>query len=47
MLYGDLECVGWGWRGREVQEGGSICMHMADSLLEKQRLTQCKVTIPQ
>ena len=31
MLCGDLD--GWeGGRGREVQEGGDICIHTADSL---------------
>ena len=24
--------VGWGWGGREVQEGGDIGIHTADSL---------------
>ena len=23
--------VGWGWGGREAQEGGVICINMADS----------------
>ena len=30
MLCGDLSWVGWG--GREVQEGGDVCIHIADSL---------------
>ena len=33
MLYDDLG--GWdesGWSGRKDQEGGDICIHMADSL---------------
>ena len=32
MLCDDLD--GWhgGWDGREVQEGGGICTHAADSL---------------
>ena len=28
MLCGDLD----GWDGRQVQEGGDICIHIADSL---------------
>ena len=30
MLYGDLE--GWDekWGGKELQEGGDICIHIAD-----------------
>ena len=30
MLCGDLD--GWDGEGREVQEGGDICIHIADSL---------------
>ena len=30
MLCDDLD--GWDGRGREVQEGGDICIHIADSL---------------
>lgn len=31
VLCGDLD--GWGWGGSMTQEGGSICIHVADSLL--------------
>ena len=32
---------------REVQEGGDICIHKADSLVVQQKLTQhCNATIP-
>ena len=30
VLFGDLE--GWDGAGKEVQEGGDICTHIADSL---------------
>ena len=30
MLSGDLD--GWDGGGREVEEGGDICIHIADSL---------------
>ena len=29
----DLEGWDGGWSGKEVQEGGDICLHMADSLV--------------
>ena len=32
MLYDDLDGGMVGWDGREVQEGGDICIHRADSL---------------
>ena len=32
----------------EVQEGGDICLHRADSICSKQKPTKyCKATIPQ
>ena len=33
VLFGDLEGWDGGWSGKEVQEGGEICLHMADSLV--------------
>ena len=33
MLCGDLDGWDGGRRGREVQEGGDICIHIVDSLL--------------
>ena len=39
---------GMGGGGREVQEGGDICTHIADSFLVQQKLTQhCKAIILQ
>ena len=32
MLCDNLEGWDWGWDGREFQEGGDICIHIADSL---------------
>ena len=32
MLCGDLDGWDGGECGREVQEGGDVCMHIADSL---------------
>ena len=46
MLCDDLD--GWDGVGREVQKGGDICMHIADSLCYKAELTQhCKAIILQ
>ena len=42
VLCDDLE----GWDGGEVQEGGDICICIADSLIVQQKLTQhCKAII--
>ena len=38
---------GMGWGGREIQEGGVVCTHKADSLTVRQKPTQhCQATIP-
>ena len=41
---------GWGAMGgggREVPEGGDICLHMADSLVQQKLTQHCKATILQ
>ena len=39
--------VGWGGAGRETQEGGAICIHMADSFLcTAATNTICQAAIP-
>ena len=43
MLCGDLD--GWD-EGREVPEGGHVCIHIADHFIVQQKLTkQCKATV--
>ena len=38
---------GMGWGGREIQKGGVVCAHIADSLTVQQKPTEhCKTTIP-
>ena len=32
VLCGDLDSWDEEWSGREIQEGGNICIHIADSL---------------
>ena len=32
MLCDDLDSWDGAWGGREIQEGGDICIHIADSL---------------
>ena len=43
MLCGDLE--GWDGVGKEVQDGGDICVRIVDSLVVQQKLTQHGKTI--
>ena len=48
MLCHDLDEWDRGWGGREVQEGGDIDIHRADSLVVQQKLTQhCKAILLQ
>ena len=39
--------MGSGWGGREVQEGGDICIHMADFTVHQKLTQHCKTIILQ